>query len=156
MKLGALAEQKGKIIIRPPKIKKCGHRLHGRSYRIAWTALSPFLITYISKHWRQNLSNVLSKSLFFFLKKYVPIILVALRAHHTPNSTSRNGPSTISLGCTDNNCLLFWIYVRPCKYSHLQHKLKMARLYNYTLLHTTNHKTVLMQRGIAYVFFAQL
>jgi hypothetical protein len=41
------------------------------------------------------------------MKKYVPIILVALTAHHTPNSKSRNGTSIIILGCSDNDCLFY-------------------------------------------------
>jgi len=40
---------------------------------------------------------------------------------------SLSAPPNISLGCSDNDYLLFWIFVRPFKYSHLKNKLTTAR-----------------------------
>jgi hypothetical protein len=48
-------------------------------------------------------------------KKIDPTILVALTAHYTPNLTSCNGTSYISIESSADQYLLFWVFTWPLK-----------------------------------------
>jgi hypothetical protein len=91
-------------------------------------------------------------------RRWVPIILVVLTAHHIPTSMSCNSTLWISLmSCVDEYVSFeYWCGCFSKIIPHLENTLKMDWLHHYTTLHTASNTNGLLQHSLPRGVFVKL